>query len=40
METSSRIDTDLNIKVIRVIKKLRGRMDELNENMNKEIVRI
>ena len=37
METSNLPDAELKTLVIRLLKELRGRIDELSENFNKEI---
>ena len=40
MEASKILDTEFKTMVMRMLKDLRGRMDSLNENLNKEIVNI
>ena len=40
METSTLPDTKYKTMVIRILKELRGRIDELSENFNKKIVSI
>ena len=40
METSNLPDAEFKTLIIRMLNKLRGRIDELNENFNKEIVNI